>query len=329
MPERQHYPELDVIKAAAIATVVLIHALPDFWTPGRSTLVILLSELTRFAVPSFLAVSGFLYYQQDPISFRSLGRRFRRILVPYVCISVVVYAYGFLRPQHVSTRSFLEGLLLAKMFGPYYYIFVLTEFVCLTWLLSRMPGRAVVWFFAVAAAVLVSLQVSNWNLKLGVTWTLRNPFLWLPWFLLGWVAAAHRHAVLSFTSDHRMKILLGCVIVIASWALSFTCGALTGKVRSLATLPLIVALMVGIFAFNRGRPDNSPLVATISESTYAIYLLHPFFVLEALALLTPAYPRTAPAVMFLAWVSGLLGSAIAIAASRSLLGRYSRDVIGA
>jgi fucose 4-O-acetylase-like acetyltransferase len=322
----ERYPELDLLKAVGIVAVVLIHALPPFWVPGSHGMAL---ELTRFAVPSFLAVSGFLYYQPQPVSLRVLGRRLRRILPPYVCVSLLVYAYSFARPHHVSADSLLQGLLLCSMFGVYYYVFVLIEMLCLTLIFSRLGRRAVTSLFVITSVALVWMMLSAWDTTLGLIWVVRNPLLWTPWFLLGWVTAAHRQTVLPFTSRHRQAILLACVVVIAAWATFFLTGTLVGRVQRTAGVPLMAATMVGVFAFARGRQKNPPLVDAISESTYAIYLLHPFFTQEVLRFLAPWSPASSPVSIVLAWASGLLGSGVTIVAARRLLGEYSKDVIGA
>jgi peptidoglycan/LPS O-acetylase OafA/YrhL len=324
MPER--YPELDVLKAVAIVGVVLIHALPPFWVPGSHGMAL---ELTRFAVPSFLAVSGFLYYQPQPVSLQVLRRRLRRILPPYVCVSLTAYVYGLVRPEHVTTHSLIRGLLLANMFGVYYYVFVLIELLCLTWMFSRMSRRAVFGLFAITSGLLVWMMLSAWDTRMDTIWLLRNPLLWAPWFLLGWVAAAHRQAVLAFASRHRQAILLACIAVIAAWVTLFLTGMLAGRAQRTAGVPLMAATMVGVFAFARGKQNNPRLIDATSESTYAIYLLHPFFTQEVLHFLAPWSPAASAVSIVLAWAGGLLGSAITITVARRLLGPYSRDVIGA
>jgi fucose 4-O-acetylase-like acetyltransferase len=329
MPERERYPELDAIKAVAIVIVVMAHALPPFWVLEAHPFGKLLSEVTRVAVPSFLAVSGFLYYQQEPVSIRLLRRRFRRVLLPYFFVSVAAYAYGLARPERLNADSFLEGLLLGSTFGPYYFVFVFAEMVCLTWFVSRIGRRALMWSFGIAWALLLWFTVSDWNARLGFQWTIRNPCLWAPWFLLGWVAAAHREAVLLLTDRHRAKILLACFVVIATWLALLFMGALAGKVQSVAGLPLIVGTVVSIFVLVRGWRRSPPLVLPLSNRTYAIYLLHPFFVYEMLHLLAPLRGSTSAPSILLAWGSGMLGAALTITLARAVLGSHSQDVIGA
>jgi fucose 4-O-acetylase-like acetyltransferase len=329
MPERERYPELDAIKAVAIVIVVMAHALPPFWELEANTFGKLLSEITRIAVPSFLVVSGFLYYQQEPVSLRLLRRRFRRVLLPYSFVSIAAYAYGLARPERLTAGSFLEGLLLGSTFGPYYYVFISTEMVCLTWFISRMGRRSLNWFFVIASALFLCLAASDWNARWGLKWAMRNPCLWAPWFLLGWIAAAHRTVVLAFTYRYRTGILSACTILIATWAALLMIGALAGKVQIVAGVPLIAAIAVGIFAFVRGTHGQPRLVLELSDRTYAIYLLHPFFVYETLDSLAPLQPTTSPLSVALAWAAGLLGPTVTIAVARSLLGRRSRDIIGA
>ena len=65
----RRYVEIDVLKAVAITTVVLIHGMRAPWDPGLSATEVWLGHLTRFAVPAFLTVatvltlwSGYVYF---------------------------------------------------------------------------------------------------------------------------------------------------------------------------------------------------------------------------------------------------------------------------
>jgi len=316
------------MKAAAIVAVVLIHSIRPFWFPDVPLAERLIAQITRFAVPTFLVASGFLYYRADPISLRTIGRRLRRILVPYTCVSLAAYAYGRVYPDHASTQTFLTGLLLGGTFGPYYYIFLLTQFVCATWLLSRLPAALVVALVVLAMGSTCLAEMQLW-MPLDLFWTVRSPHLWAAWFLLGWVAAAQRAVVLAFVSRYRSYILTLWALVLAACVGLFYAGMLNGHSARAAELTLRAANIVGPFAMARGAERVPQPVSVLSDWTYALYLLHPFFVYTVLDIVCPALHLSPGWCVPFAWAIGLAGALTATALARLLLGEYSRDIVGA
>ena len=123
---------VDHIKAAAIVAVVFTHAgrvsldawssLPDF---------LLTSLWTRFHVPAFLLVSGFLYARTAPVPAAEVGRRLSRILLPYALASGVAIAAGLAVTATAWMRwpTAVRGvgdltwqLATASALGIYYYV---------------------------------------------------------------------------------------------------------------------------------------------------------------------------------------------------------------
>lgn len=327
-PATGWYPELDVMKAAAIVAVVLIHSIRPFWVPDVPLAERLIGQITRFAVPTFLAVSGFLYYRADPIPLRTIGRRLRRILVPYLCVSLAASVYNWVYLGHASTRTFLTGLLLGSTFGPYYYVFLLTQFVCATWLLSRLPAALVVGVFVLAMGSTCLAEMQLW-MPLDLFWGARSPHLWAAWFLLGWVAAARRAVLLAFIGRYRGRLLVLWALVLAAWVGLACAGLLTGRSARAAELMLIAANIVGLFGVGRGVRRVPRSVSLVSDWTYALYLLHPFFVYTVLDRVCPALHLSPGWCVPCAWAIGLAGALTATALARLLLGEYSRDVVGA
>ncbi len=326
----ERYPEIDVVKATAIVAVVLIHSLRPFWEPGFTQFEALVSDFTRFAVPGFLAASGFLYYQAQPVTLLTLARRLRRVLLPYLCASLAAYVYTLAYPRRCAAASFFEGLIFGSIFGPYYYVFLLTEFVVATWLLSRLPQRAVLGLLTVlVTAISVRIAFFAAGEGQGLTAVARNPALWGPWFLLGWIAAAYRQGVMRATSQYRRPILLGWALAVAAWLILFWAGTLRGRAGHLVMFGLVAANLIGLFALARGIARAPRLVVDLSNRTYALYLLHPFFVYAFQDIAQPALSLSLLAQVLLAWGAGLFGAVLVTVAAQRVLGERSRDIVGA
>jgi len=182
------FPAIDYIKALAIVAVVATHAGPIPWLPEVTDLDRLIrGSLPIFHVPAFLLIAGFLYATQPVLSTADLGRRLRRILVPYVVASLVVMGLGFARPTGPSDAAYM--LATGSALGTYYFVFVLSVSVVLVWALTRFSARLP--SYALAATItwwLVRPLVVEATPRglLPSFWYFRNPLWFGSYFLVGW-----------------------------------------------------------------------------------------------------------------------------------------------
>jgi peptidoglycan/LPS O-acetylase OafA/YrhL len=91
----------------------------------------------------------------------------------------------------------------------------------------------------------------------------------------------------------------------------------------------IHATLAFIFVSTCGRRSIPAVVSKLSDASFAIYLLHLFFIYAAERLVQPAVNEFDALVIGGYWSAGLFGSLAVIAVARWLLGSRSRDVIGA
>jgi peptidoglycan/LPS O-acetylase OafA/YrhL len=329
-PRARRQPAIDVIKAAAILAVVVIHSLRPFWLPEVSDAEKMVLLMTRFGVPAFLAASGFLYYSREAIPFSVVGRRLRRVVVPYGIASVAAVAYGWFHPNRLTADSFSHGLLLGAFFGPYYYVFLLVAFILATWVLSRLPERLVTWLAAAAVVTVVARE--SWTPEMWKPftslWQVRHPLLWAGWCLLGWTAAAHRDAVNAYATRQRTVIMATCMGYAAAWAVALGTGLLTGRLARASVVLLILATICGLYALGSGRSGIPAWVESLSDRTYSLYLLHPFFIYYVQDAVAPALGLTPAVWVPLSAFAGLTGALAVTVAARRCLGAWSRDIVG-
>jgi peptidoglycan/LPS O-acetylase OafA/YrhL len=323
-------PEIDVVKAAAIVAVIVIHSLRPFWLPDVSGLEKMVLLATRFGVPAFLAASGFLYYSREPIPWAVIGRRLRRVVIPYCVVSVAAVGYGMIYPERLTADSLITGLLLGAFFGPYYYVFLLVGFIFLTWVLSRLPPAFVTRFSAVALVTVVlweSRTPEMWK-PFSSLWAVRNPLLWTGWCLLGWTVAAHRDAVFGEIARYRTAIVAGCAAYAMLWAVGLAGGVITGRPARASVVVLILMTIVGLVAIGSRIRVSPPWLEELSDWTYSLYLWHPFFIYCVQDAVAPALGLPAAVWVPLSAVAGFLGALAVTVAGRRALGGWSRDIIG-
>lgn len=327
--ERARMAEVDLVKAVAIVTVVWIHAQRSPWDAGVSAFELWLGNLTVFAVPAFLAASGYLYASLRSPDAATTRRRVVRILAPYLVASMVAQGLLAMSGSLPSAGRLASDLLLGASFGIYYYVPQITLFVLASPFLMAIPRASWPWLVTGALVVQGAFQTAVFGL-LPIFWHIRNPLLWAAYFVVGWWAGAHRAQLESFLGARRVRLVAAlAATVVALVALGTLFPEASIQVQQAARWAVIYMVIAMLFALGTSLPRTPHLVQALSDATYAIYLWHFFFVL-AVRRLAPAAPGTFEAApVAAAWGAGVLGSLMLVAAARRLLGARSRYVIGA
>jgi surface polysaccharide O-acyltransferase-like enzyme len=319
--------EPDLLKAIGIVAVVLIHSVRSPFTPGVSEVELWIGRVTRFAVPAFLLSSGFLYASRSPVPWPTTARRLRRILGPYLVASLAAQGFEWLRGTPRSVGQVLHDLLLASSFGPYYYVWIALVVVLLAPLLARAGPRAL-------AAILLLTVASQWLLEsalLGFApffWHLRNPLLWIGYFVCGWALRLHEAKLRGWLAAHRGAALASSAGAVVGLALAGAQALPLLQAQTLSWLGIYATLAL-LLAVSFGRRTESRILKELSEGSYAIYLFHLFFVLPARDATLPAAGAFEALAVLGPWAAGLAGPLLLIALARRTLGARSRALIGA
>jgi surface polysaccharide O-acyltransferase-like enzyme len=325
--EKRRFVEIDALKALGIVAVVLIHGLRSPWDETLSQTEVWLGHLTRFAVPSFLLASGFLYATTEDVPIAITLRRLRRVLVPYLLASLGAQAWWAVSGGSSPTGSMLRDLLFGSSFGPYYYVFVVVWLILLTPLLVRLPRPLLFPVAGVLIAAQWMVDAAVW-LPVDLYVQVRSPLLWWAYFLLGWLLRVNRATFEHWVVPHRARIAIPLAVTVA--LLTWT-SAQTGPfllVRSAAWLE-VYAILALVLTLTVARSASPPAVRWLADATYAIYLLHLFFVYPLQRLFPPPPLQAAWLPILAPWLGALAGSIALVALLQRLLGKRSRDLIGA
>lgn len=321
------FVEIDSLKVAGILAVILIHSLRAPWDPRISSTELWLGIVTRFAVPGFLFCSGFLYATTTRIAFDTVLRRLRRVLVPYLICSIGAQIWWFATGQGHAFDAIVREISLGSSFGPFYYVFVHFFLVLFAPLFALLPSVALAGLTALMIVCQGWLESST-TLFLPIFWHIRDPLLWWGYFLLGWTIRLHHDTVSRWIVARRgvLMLALTAAVLACTWFASFEDRS--EWVRAAMWLD-IYAILGFIFVATCGRRSAPAPVAVLSDATFAIYLLHLFFVYAAERLVQPAVNEFDALVIAGYWSAGLLGALAVITLVRWLLGPRSRDFIGA
>ena len=149
---------MDGLRAAAALAVVMIHA-----SAGQtSDAALVWNQLSRFAVPLFLVLTGFGHAgalaegKFERQGLKAVRRRLSRVLIPYFIWSAAYLALDFVlgTPHEHPLRDLLTG-------GAYvhlYYIFVLVQFILLSDLFCAAMHRHPACTMVLSAAVTFAMQ---------------------------------------------------------------------------------------------------------------------------------------------------------------------------
>jgi len=321
------FAEIDFLKASGIVAVILIHSLRAPWDPGISSTELWLGTVTRFAVPGFLLCSGFLYATEKPITLRTVGRRLRRVLIPYLICSFGAQIWWVTRGQGHAFDEIVQDFLFGSSFGPFYYVFVHFFLVLFAPLFVLLPR------FAIGSLTALLILSQGWfesrtSLSLPIFWQLRSPLLWWGYFMLGWLIRLHHDTVRQWITSRRSALMAILALAILACTGIANMENRTEWVRAAIWLD-IYAILAFILVATIDRRSVPTLVGAISNASFAIYLLHLFFIYAAELLVRPPLREFDIFVVAGYWSAGLFGAFAVIVTLRALLGQRSRDIIGA
>lgn len=333
MSSRERLVPIDVLKGLGIVGVVWIHASSDaaLGEPGLHERALL--ELTRFAVPGFLAASGYLYATRERVAPAVTRSRLRRVLLPYLLASALAQLFWWAVGTPHPPMQILRELLDASSFGPYYYVFVITAMILLAPLLARLPARGLLalWLllFAVYALRIAVAHTGPERDPADLYWFLRDPTNGGTYFVAGWVCFLYRRSLAAFCLRHRTALLAtGLGLALALCVLAVWPGArLASGLAGWLNIFVVAALLVVASLRARGTPAA---LRFASDVTYTVYLYHLFFVY---AVLRAAPPSTTTGgrllVELCAWAAGLAGPVLLVLLARRALGARARTWLGA
>ncbi len=330
-PQLARFPEADALKAVGILAVVFIHCMRSPWAPDVQSVEIWLLHLTAFAVPGFVAVSGFLYATPASLTGAMMRRRLQRILLPYLVASAAAQIYRFVEGMPSESGSLVGDVLLGASFGPYYYVFIIVTLVVATPLIARVPASwhpALLVFLVAGTFVSQGLIDNSRGNGLSGLYYLRNPLLFGGYFFLGWMVRVHRSTLIAALADKQRPT--AALLALTSVAcLAVVAAGLPPRAVMRAASVNVYVVLAFVFVLAQARRSLPGWVRFLSDGTYAIYLFHLFFMYSASSWFQHPPGGFDPAAVVGRFAVGILGSVLFVLVGRRVLGRASRLVIGA
>ncbi len=218
-PARRRDPVIDSLRCYGLIAVVLQHAV-GYPAYAGSTVALVLLGAAVWAVPALFATSGYLSALRS--GRFDLGRRFRRLLVPYVAWSVVLFAYlhrgelidGTLPPLGLS--GWLGVVFAGQAYYTMWFLAMLVYATLAGWVLTT--NRARLAGVVACIVVLVGVTALRWGQPAESQQTWAGFITFAPvcigLYLLGAMLATVRDRVRSVLVP-LMALIVGVVVDVA------------------------------------------------------------------------------------------------------------------
>jgi surface polysaccharide O-acyltransferase-like enzyme len=282
-------------------------------------------------VPAFVAASGFLYASLEPVPLRTTLRRLQRILIPYLIASALAPVWHLSQGEPRELARIAFDLATGASFGPYYYVFVITVLVCFTPLIAGANMRGLLLVWALILYPVIALLQQSGALEPGgdgdLFWYGRHPLHWLQYFLLGWIVRFRYDALAGFAVRHKKLLAPALAVIVALLVYAATPGEVGGS--TFASWFNIYASIALVFVVAAGVVSIPAWLHRLSDSSYAIYLFHLFFLYAAQVGLEAVGEVPRGVSILVSWAAGLLGGVGLVVAVRAALGARARTWLGA
>jgi len=339
-PGKRHLFEIDVLRAATIAGVVMVHVVGltgAYYGSGHAFDVIYNGAVTllHFTRETFMFMTGLvLFYQyrdRDSSTWQFWGKRFPPTAVPYVAWSafyILTSQVPIGVPVAVLWAHFWKGVLLGTASYQLYYMIITFQFYLLfpllLWLFKRHPewstptlilsaAVTVAWFVVLGrSGVFPQRSAWPWGARLQSHFFLPYVF----YFVLGSWTALHLDQVLGYLKSHQRQVLwvgigLACLleghylyeVVVRKefWGLAV---AVLQPTMVPYCVGVILLLFLFAFALEREGPVRAFLgriTAKFADLSFGVYLCHVAFLTVFLRTIDPWLGWPAPWLMLLTW----------------------------
>lgn len=305
-------PEFDLLRSLAIIGVVIIHitAPLDLYTHQGIFIYYLFVSLhlaQRFCVPVFIIISGFfLTYnidnQQNPTLV--LKKRLFRIIPPYLFWSLFFYFLDLaLGERTFNLFLLIKDLLTGSTVGSYYFIVLIIQFYVLWWLLSKLK----IWNYTRLLIISLALQILITSYLYYYLFQVhyfpvidlmyRLIAAWSFYFIFGlFLGKNYEDTKKSLPKLRVPLILLTCIFLSLSIAefyiidgsnllnsINTPTGIIAAKLETAISYWRVSSqfysvafflLIISFYNTNFLSSGSSRIFKTISEYSFAIYLIH-------------------------------------------------------
>lgn len=331
-------PYWDQVKGIAILAVITIHSCYVAGLPQNSfalSAVLAWRQIANFAVPVFLAVSGYLAGRsKSPKDWHWVFRRLG-LLLPAYLFWTIVFVLLFHRRDLIDPVKMMERLFFGTGIGIGYFVIVLVQMTFLTPLIDRVHKS---YLHVLAMITLTVLGIS-------FTYTMQlyeiEPFntfpmsalffaVWYPFYHLGYFAGKR-----DWNPSSKAALGLAIITLALSFAEAFfwkgTLPAFAASQTKATSLAFSLSITLLILA-NRDVAERRSVafLAWLGRASYFVYLFHliPVSLSKTIAHKVGLPKFTLSEMLFVAMATILISILAAFTAQKTVPSFAKRWVLG-
>ncbi|TCK84953.1 acyltransferase [Albibacterium bauzanense] len=274
-------PYYDLLRAVAILAVLLIHSLNAEINNEISWIVVLVRQLINFAVPLFIALSG--YFMVDKVfnaeyTYKMfLQKQISRVYLPYLVWSLP-YIFVALYFKGETILNSLYKLLTFQISGIFYYVFLIIQFYIFFPLLKKMTnkrGLVIATLLSFICCLIFFFLKLFLNIDIPLIIYAGNFITWIMFFILGMYLKRNKVSLNNKTLI--ILIFLSLILELIETKIHFNMlnnigEAITAvKISSFIYSGLLIILLL---KENMVNIKTSKFLESLGQVSYAIYLNH-------------------------------------------------------
>jgi len=305
MDNKERLDYFDTLRALAIISVVVLHsAAPLLYEFNKITkfdwqIANIYDSLTRWCVPIFLMISGYLNINSSHKPSVFYKKRFTKIVIPFTFWAIFYYLFLlYLNPNiylfhELSNLNTYTSFLKQMAFGPVYYhlwfvyaiiILYLLNPILKKWL-SRISMRTIS-FLVIAYFVLISIN-NIVNMKFGIGFNTSGlaisvgyfvyGSLFIGYYLLGYLLGQIKRVNMTLLNSIGLTSLV--ITIVGTYILTANNDGIFNAFfyHYLNFNTVVVSVWIFLF-FKVSNPKNNVLIKNISKYSFGIYLVHVFII---------------------------------------------------
>ncbi|HTP08962.1 MAG TPA: acyltransferase [Anaerolineae bacterium] len=279
-------------------------------------ILVVIRQLTSFAIPAFLFCSGFFVAfasrgARGEFTWRMVRARLINLLIPYLIWSNLWYVVDTLLGHGQPPGDYIPWLFTGMAAGgSYYFVPLMCQFFLLAPFIVRLAKTRPIVLLTVAGSIqAVALACKYLDaFHVGVPalsplyWQITAPwliFLWAFYFPLGVVCGLHGERIRQVVQRHYRTILLAlgvsCILAILEPELIYRGFNAEVRFVPLAVSPTLYSLLlvVGFVMYDRAKVPLANSLYSLGGKSYGIYLIH----FKAMELVSRLIRQVAPMLL--------------------------------
>lgn len=294
---RKHY--IDYLRAIGIIAVITIHVTMHFYSMKGEIghigwwLSNLLNSAAKFAVPLFVMISGAVLLGKE-INMNEFYRKRAVRLIPAIIFWNFFYLGFRVYSEHMDIGMFIYASKMLVVNGAaYYHLWYLSMFACLmmfvpfinifvngdtptsTHLLSFL---VIVFIFIILKEIaFITLEVKN----ITIGW-----FTLFPWYVAYFIGGYYldRHGDELRIANLVILVLITVIIlvgVILNYYVAYSLKIMHDYVIFNQVSPFVFIITLSLFFVGKKNSiffKENKVISAISDSSFGMYLIHPFFI---------------------------------------------------